>query len=110
MKMWKQFNVMPRTKLLVSVGVPKLTSVYYEFSEDELLKEITRLKRHLTVADIDLHKAIHWSLFDVLQFIAEWNFLEHLPTVTLSLQLFFTICVLWLHVSRVSRSLNGYLW
>jgi hypothetical protein len=90
--------VQPKSLLSASqeellVSVPKLTSFYDELSEDELLKEIPRFRRHLKAADIDLHKAMDWSLFDVLQFIAEWGFLESLPILSLSLQLFLTICV-----------------
>ena len=90
--------VQPKSLLSASqeellVSVPKLTSFYDELSEDELLKEIPRFRRHLKAADIDLHKAMDWSLFDVLQFIAEWDFLESLPILSLSLQLFLTICV-----------------
>ena len=47
----------------------------------------------MKAADIDLHKAKDWSVFDVLKFIAEWNFRESLPILSLSLQLFLTICV-----------------
>lgn len=39
----------------LSVSVHKLTSFYDELSEDELLKEIPRLRRRLKAADIDLH-------------------------------------------------------
>lgn len=90
--------VQPKSLLSASqeellVSVPKLTSFYDELSEDELLQEIQRFRRHLKAADIDLHKAMDWSLFDVLQFIAEWDFLESLPILSLSLQLFLTICV-----------------
>ena len=63
-----------------------------ELSGDELLKEIPRFRRHLKAANIDLHKAMDWSLLDDLQFIAEWDFLDSLTILSLSLQLFFTIC------------------
>ena len=78
-------------ELLVSVS--KLTTFYDELSEVELLKEIPRLRRHLKAADIDLDNAKEWSVFDVLKFIAEWDFLESLPTLSLSLRLFLTISV-----------------
>jgi len=70
-----------------------LTTFYDELSEVELLKEIPRLRRHLKAADIYLDNAKEWSVFDVLKFIVEWDFLESLPTLSLSLRLFLTICV-----------------
>ena len=78
-------------ELLVTVS--KLTTFYDELSEVELLKEILRLRRHLKAAAVDLDNVKEWSVFDVLKFIAEWDFLESLPTLSLSLQLFLTICV-----------------
>ena len=75
------------------MSVSKLTTFYDELSEVELLKEIPRLRRHLKAADIDLDNAKEWSVFDVLKFIAEWDFLESLPTLSLSLRLFLTISV-----------------
>jgi len=68
--------VQPKSLLSASeeellVSGPKLTSFYYHLSEDKLLKETSTLRRHLKAADIDLHKAMAWSLFNVLQFIAE---------------------------------------
>ena len=75
------------------VSVPKLTFFYVELSEDELLKEIPRLRRHLKAADIDLKKAMDWSVLDILKFIAKWDFIESLPTLSLGLQLFLTVCV-----------------
>lgn len=90
--------VQPKSLLSASeeellVSVPKLTSFYHELSKDELLKEIPRLRRYLKAANIDLHKAMDWSVVDVLKFIAEWDFLESLPILSLSLRLFFTICL-----------------
>ena len=75
------------------MSVSKLTTFYDELSEVELLKEIPRLRRHLKAADIDLDNAKERSVFDVLKFIAEWDFLESLPTLSLSLRLFLTISV-----------------
>ncbi|XP_065664641.1 uncharacterized protein LOC136086277 [Hydra vulgaris] len=75
------------------VSVPKMTTFYDELSKVELLKEIPRLRRHMTAADVDIHKAKDWSIFDILKFILDWDFLKFLPILTLSLQLFLTICV-----------------
>ena len=41
----------------------------------------------MKAGDIDLHKAKDWSVFDVLKFIAECDFLESLPILSLSLPL-----------------------
>ena len=46
------------------VSVPKLTSLYDELSKDEILKEIPWLRRHLKVADINLERAMDWSVLD----------------------------------------------
>ena len=58
------------------MSVPKWNTFYDELSEVKLLKEIPRLRRHMKAADIDLQKANDWSIFDVLKFIVEWDFLE----------------------------------
>ena len=76
----------------LQASVQKLT-FYDELSEIELLSEIPRLRRHLKAAKIDLNKYVSWSPLDFLQFIVEWNFIESLPNLTLSLKLFLTICV-----------------
>ena len=34
-----------------------------------------------------------WSVLDILKFIAKWDFIESLPTLSLGLQLFLTVCV-----------------
>ena len=86
-------SLLSATEEELLVSVPKLTTFYDELCEVELLKEIPRLRRHLQGADIDLNKAKDWSVFNVLKFIAEWDFLESLPILSLSLQLFLTICV-----------------
>uniref|UniRef100_A0A0B7BPZ0 Uncharacterized protein n=1 Tax=Arion vulgaris TaxID=1028688 RepID=A0A0B7BPZ0_9EUPU len=86
-------SLLSATEEELLVSVPKLTTFYDELSGVELLKEIPRLRRHLKAADIDIHKAKDWSIFDILKFIVDWDFLESLPILSLSLQLFFTICV-----------------
>ena len=74
-------------------SIPRLSTFYDELSEEELLLEIPRLRRHLKAAEIDLKEAEDWSVLDVLKFVAEWDFIESLPYLTLSLRLFVTICV-----------------
>ena len=58
----------------LNISVPKLTNFYDEISKDELLLEIPRLRRHLVAAGIDLEKNKDWSMFRMLEFIAEWYF------------------------------------
>lgn len=77
----------------LKLTIPKLTTFYDELSESALLLEIPRLRRHLKAASIYLEKAKDWAILDVLQFIVEWDFMESLPNLTLSLKLCLTICV-----------------
>ena len=54
-------------------------------------------------AGIDLEKVKDWSMLRMLEFIAEWDFIETLPTVSLSLRMFLTICV---SVASYERSIS----
>ena len=74
-------------------SIPKLTNFYDELSEPDLLMEIPRLRRHLKAADVNEENAKEWSAWKFLTFIAEWDFIQSLPTLSLSLKLFLTICV-----------------
>jgi len=67
-----------QTKSLVSAteeelqeSIPKLTTFYDEVSENELLLEIPRLRRHLKAAEIDPKNVKDWSILDVLAFIVK---------------------------------------
>ena len=93
MRLFKPKSLVSASEEELLVSVSKLTTFYDELSEVELLKEIPRLRRHLKAGDIDLDNAKERSVFDVLKFIAEWDFLESLPTLSLSLRLFLTISV-----------------
>ncbi|XP_040197560.1 zinc finger MYM-type protein 1-like [Rana temporaria] len=81
------------TEEKLKVSIPKLTTFYDEISESELLSEIPRLRRHLKAAKINLEEVKDWSALQVLTFIAEWDFTESLPTLSLCLKIFLTICV-----------------
>jgi hypothetical protein len=66
-----------QTKSLISaieeellVSIRKLTTFYDELSEEELLLEIPRLRRHLKAVEID-QEPKDWSVLDVLKFIVE---------------------------------------
>ena len=87
-------------------SIPRLSTLYDELSEEELLLEIPRLRRHLKAAEIDLKEAEDWSVLDVLKFVAEWDFIESLPYLTLSLRLFVTICVSVASCERSFSKLN----
>lgn len=77
----------------LKVSIKNLTNFYDELSETELLIEIPRLRRHMKAANIVLEEAKDWTTLDMLSFIAEWDFIESLPTLSQSLTLFMTICV-----------------
>ncbi|KAM9311655.1 zinc finger MYM-type protein 1-like [Gastrophryne carolinensis] len=86
-------SLISATEEELKVSIPKLTNFYDEVSESELLLEIPRLRRHLTAAKLDLDKVTDWTALQVLTFIAEWDFIESLPHLSLCLKLFLTICV-----------------
>lgn len=77
----------------LDVSIANLTTVYDEVLKDALLVEILRLRRFLKAATIDMEKAKSWSVLDILNFIIEWDFADSLPSLSLSLRLFLTICV-----------------
>ncbi|XP_073491308.1 uncharacterized protein [Aquarana catesbeiana] len=81
------------TEEKLKVSIPKLTTFYDKISESELLIEIPRLRRHLKAAKINLEEVKDWSALQVLTFIAEWDFIESLPTLSLCLKIFLRICV-----------------
>ena len=70
-------------------SIPKLTNFYDEVSESALLIEIPRLRRHLKAAEINLEKTKDWAMLGVLTFIAEWDFVESLPALSLSLKIIY---------------------
>ncbi|XP_056392625.1 zinc finger MYM-type protein 1-like [Hyla sarda] len=86
-------SLISATEEELKVSIPKLTNFYDEVSESELVLEIPRLRRHLTAAKLDLEEVTDWTALQVLTFIAEWDFIESLPHLSLCLKLFLTICV-----------------
>ena len=86
-------SLVSATEEELKISIPKLTSFYDELSESELTIEIPRLRRHLKAAKFDLERVKGWTALEILTFIAEWDFLESLPTLSLSLKLFLTLCV-----------------
>ena len=97
----------------LKISVKALCSFYDEVSEIDLLLEIPRLRRHLRAAKYNLENIKNppvgsdqkkWTALDFLMFIVEWDFVESLPNLTLSLKLFLTICV---SVASCKRSFSG---
>lgn len=94
-----RFEVLENNNLLLArdeqlkILVSKLTSFYDEVCEQEICLEIPRLRRHLKAANLDSSKTKDWVALDFLKFIVEWDFIESLPNLVLSLKLFLTICV-----------------
>ena len=86
-------SLVSATEEELKISIPKLTSFYDELSESELTIEIPRLRRHLKAAKFDLERVKGWTALEILTFIAEWDFLESLPTLSLSLKLFLTLCL-----------------
>lgn len=71
----------------------ELSSFYDDISEQDLLIEIPRFRRHVIAAGMKAEDVLNWNSREVLAFIVEWDFLETLPTLVLCLKLFLTICV-----------------
>ncbi|XP_077516530.1 uncharacterized protein LOC144126329 [Amblyomma americanum] len=66
----------------------------FELSNSTLFIEISsRMRRHLKAAGIGLEGANILAALDFLTFIMEWDIVGSLPTLSLGLQLFLTICV-----------------
>jgi hypothetical protein len=82
-------SLISATKEELLVFIPKLSTFYDELSEKELLRNTKAEK----AAKIHLEEGKDWSVLDILKFMAEWHFLESLPYLSVSLQLFVTICV-----------------
>lgn len=70
-----------------------LTEIYDEFSGDEIVTEILRLRRHLRAAGMHLDATRTWTAKQFLEFVAKWNFFESLPNLTVIFRLFLTVCV-----------------
>lgn len=94
-------NLVQATEEELEVMVSRLTVFYNEICKNEPVLEIPRLRRHLQAADVDLEKVKHWTTLDALTFIAEWNFIKSLPTLTLPKVAPYYM-FLWHHVKGVS--------
>src|SRR5258705_11216026 len=55
--------------------------------------EIGRLRRHLVAANVTVEEADKWTASQFLEFIVKFDFCESLPSLTLCLRYFLTVCV-----------------
>ena len=78
----------------IKILMQKLISLCDRVSEMEICLEISRLRMHLKAANVDDIKTKHWVALDFLKLIIEWEFIESLSNLFLSLKLFFTICII----------------
>lgn len=46
--------------------VPNLTKIYDEFSAEDIILEILRLRRHLEAASISFQEALQWTTLELL--------------------------------------------
>lgn len=77
----------------LAIAAHNLMDVYDEFDEEQVLLEIKRYRRHLCATETSVDIASRWTAQEVLQFIIKWDFSESLPSISLILQYFLTICV-----------------
>jgi len=75
------------------VATDSLISVFPEFDKDQVFEETKRLRRHIKSANITIKEAVLWEAKEFLQFILKWDFTESLPTISVILQYYLTICV-----------------
>nr|XP_033788702.1 zinc finger MYM-type protein 1-like [Geotrypetes seraphini] len=73
--------------------LPNITEIYDEFSGEDIILEIFRLRRHLKAAGMNPKETKAWTVLQFLEFIVKWDFYESVPNLSLCLRLFLTICV-----------------
>ena len=83
-------------------------AIDFFLSGDELKIEISTLKRHPKAAKIDLIDAKDWVSLHFLSFFFEWDFLESLTNLTLSLKLLLILFVSVVSCERIF--LKNFLW
>nr|CAH7750126.1 unnamed protein product [Callosobruchus chinensis] len=73
--------------------VKHLVEKYDELSEDDMVKEILRLRRFLQAANVPNEKSLDWSSLKLLEFTVKHELSDSLPNLTLALRFFLTLCV-----------------
>lgn len=73
--------------------VPMLTSTFTELTDNSIILEIGRIRRHMVAAKINLKDAEIWTAFEFLSFIVKWDFSDSLPSLSLAMRIYLTICV-----------------
>ncbi|CAH2295746.1 zinc finger MYM-type 1-like [Pelobates cultripes] len=98
-KILSMFAVIKPSSLVVATEkdilnyTPKLTEIFDEFSNEDIFREIERLRRHLEAAKISVEEAKKWTALQFLEFIVKWDYCESLPNLSLCLRFFLTLCV-----------------
>ncbi|CAH2296492.1 zinc finger MYM-type 1-like [Pelobates cultripes] len=98
-KILSMFAVIQPSSLVVATEkdirnyTPKLTEIFDEFSNEDIFREIERLRRHLEAAKISVEEAEKWTALQFLEFIVKWDYCESLPNLSLCLRFFLTLCV-----------------
>ncbi|CAH2327032.1 zinc finger MYM-type 1-like [Pelobates cultripes] len=98
-KILSMFAVIQPNSLVVATEkdirnyTPKLTEIFDEFSNEDIFREIERLRRHLEAAKISVEEAKKWTALQFLEFIVKWDYCESLPNLSQCLRLFLTLCL-----------------
>lgn len=71
--------------------VPNVTNTFDEFSKEEIIVEIARLRRYLKAAEISEDLSKKWSSMKFLEFIVDLDICDSVPS--LALRFLLTICV-----------------
>ena len=75
--------------------IHSIVEIYDEIDGDELKIEVRRLRKHVLISrennhDIDNNNSI---AIDLLKWIVKWGFTESLPSLSIVLRIFLTMCI-----------------
>ncbi|CAH2295677.1 Hypothetical predicted protein [Pelobates cultripes] len=79
-KILSMFAVIQPNSLVVATEkdirnyTPKLTEIFDEFSNEDIFREIERLRRHLEADKISVEEAKKWTALQFLEFIVKWDY------------------------------------
>ncbi|XP_042240303.1 uncharacterized protein LOC121878274 [Homarus americanus] len=74
-----------------SISNSSMTKIFNEISDEDVMVEIMRLRRHMEAAKITPEEGNKWTVLQFLKFIVKWDFCETLPNLSLCLRFFLTI-------------------